>query len=171
MRNYVFAMALLGFSFLAQARPSSFALSLEPIAGYEAAYRTDPSPHTQGELVYGGRVLLGWRLIALEGEFLHGTSSQTTIDTTNEFKLGMRAGFRLYREITMFARGGVDELQDSVNGASNTTNYYPYAGIGFGFDAGRRLVLTLELVAVFTSWPNMNANSYEPTIGLTLRIP
>jgi hypothetical protein len=167
----------------AQARSvssSSFGLSIEPVVGYERSQRLLPTPHTHDHLVYGGRVTLGLPLLALEGEYLHANDTETltgmnTTDVDDSVKLGARAGFRLGGFLSILARGGVQAKQNKHTedpGTTTTTlKYYPYAGAGLRLSLSGKVTLSAEMVAVFTQWPDMNKNEYQPTVGFSVRLP
>ena len=161
-------------------------VGIEPIIGYERSQLLVPTAHTQDRLVYGARATYGFSFFSAEGEYLRVYSSESfvpqnliTKDTADKLKVGIRSGFNILGILNPYFRAGCQATrnrhEESNSGVDTLINepvkYHPYGGVGLRLGLGGHLKLTGDLNTVFHSFPDMNQNEYQATVGFVVQFP
>lgn len=158
-------------------------LEIEPIFGYERVQKLYPSTHQTSRLTYGARAIFVIPLVAAELEYTRGqdteiSGAQTVDETDDRIKLGARSRISLGSLLFLTVRGGgqAKRTTRSITQAGVTTTnalpftYYPYAGAALGGRLGSLISVQGGLTVVFTAFPDMTANEYQATLGMTVRV-
>ncbi|MBU6376714.1 MAG: hypothetical protein KGQ59_12000 [Bdellovibrionales bacterium] len=156
-------------------------VQIEPVVGYERAYKPQPQPHTKMRFLYGVRASAGYSYLSAEIEASRASDSEAypaqvlTIDETAEkVKLGLRSGFDRPHASFFFRAGGQAQWVSrttSLVGVSTTTkdplSIDPYAGIGSEI-GGPHIRLTGSATVVFQDFNAWSRNELQTTVGVKI---
>ncbi len=163
-------------------------VQVNPIVGYEFVDKFTPYAHTHGRLIYGALATAGIPLFSLEGEYTHGSDSETfgapynlsTTDTSDRYRVGVRSSVNLSNMLNVHLRGGGEEIQNQHQeyvGSVQTVNrqdqtvYHPYLGLGAALNLTHRFQATVEVLATIPNLNDLTQNEYETTAGFAVRFP
>lgn len=160
--------------------PDGVTYTIEPIVGYELQRRTDPD-RIERSLVYGARVIAGYRLLSAEAEYTRGNSDETygspetkIEETTEKVRAGLRSTYDLGSFLSATLRGGAEmgkrNTKRTTSGVTTETKspskVDPYLGAGVGIHFGPQFSLTAEAVATVKDTKDLKKNEYTTTLGV-----
>ena len=162
-----------------------FAVSIEPVLGYEFAERDSPTRHRAGMLLYGGRFTAGKPHFSMEGEYTQGSSTEAftspsvqTIETRKDSaRIGIRATAALSSLLASYLRLGGQASKvktttidlSGVSIADREWQYKPYLGTGIQIALAGALTAGLDANYVFYSLQDFTANSVQLSGSIRLR--
>ena len=163
---------------------SEIQYTIQPIVGYEVQRKENPT-RTQLVFVYGARVTAGYKILALEGEYTHGTSnetlpasSQNIRETTDRFRLGLRSSYDLMSILTATLRGGAETMnrktETTTSGVTTTTEspskVDPYAGLGVSIHVADMISISGDVTVTFRDFGDMKKNDVSSTLGVSIHL-
>lgn len=179
----LFILILLGAPSAGAALPGGVALTVEPILGYERAYKPSPSPHTTARLIYGIRAIAGIPLASGELEATRGADSEaypaearTIEETSDKVKLGLRSSWRHAIGSAYLRAGGqaqrverIDTISSTATRTTDPLEIHPYAGTGLEIGTGG-FRLSAGATVVFRDLNDWKQNDLETTLGFKVGI-
>jgi hypothetical protein len=154
-----------------------FAVTIEPVLGYEFSERDSPTRHRAGMLLYGGRFTAGKPHFSMEGEYTQGSSTEAftspsvqTIETRKDSaRIGIRATAALSNLLASYLRLGGQASKvktttidlSGVSIADRDWQYKPYLGAGFQLRLAGALSAGIDANYVFYSLQDFSANSVQ----------
>ena len=182
-------IALLFGARLSAAAPSfdlkDVTYSVEPVAGYELQHKSEPAPHAKLALIYGARVIAGYKIVALEGEYTRGSSDEDFADQslrleelTEKLKVGLRTAYDVASILKLSLRGGGEMSQHHTKSTSagiltesdSPSKLAPYLGGGLACALGSKVSLTAEGTVTFRDLNDLGQSEYQGTFGLRLSL-
>jgi hypothetical protein len=156
-------------------------LHVEPVVGYEKAYKATPSPHTNLRFLYGLRATAGYSILSGELEATRASDTEAypvdskVIDETSEkVKVGVRSSVQRSFGLAFLRVGGQARRltrTETVSSVSNKTqdpiSMDPYAGVGAELGGGMFRV-TGAATVVFRNTSDWRQNEIETTFGLKI---
>lgn len=175
----VFSAALNTASFAAEMRGMTY--SIEPIIGYELQRKDNPE-RSKLVLIYGARVIAGYKILSAEGEYTQGKSDEmfstgTRVEEKSEkIRLGLRSTFEIGSMLDWFLRGGAEAQKlnrtTTISGiatqSETPSKVYPYIGTGLSIALGSTLSLNAGVTATVKDLEDMNQNEYTTTLGIKI---
>lgn len=185
-RAFAVQLALLLLAHSAQAAlPPGLAINIEPVIGFEHVEKIRPIPHFKNRLTYGARFTAGYLVFSGEGEYLRATDNESypledlaLKDTDDTFRLGVRTGYPILRNLIASLRLGGQARRNSheetTGGVTTVTTsaiqYKPYVGTELRARFSGRLSLTLGILAVINDIHDVSRNEYQTTAGFQIRL-
>jgi hypothetical protein len=156
-------------------------LQIEPVVGYEKAFKAIPSPHTNLRFLYGIRAIAGYSILSAELEATRASDSEAypaeskTIEESSEkVKLGVRSSIdRSFGSAFLRVGGQAQRLTRTQTLSSISSRVQdplsmdPYAGIGAELGGGM-FRLTGAATVVFRNTSDWRQNDIETTFGLKI---
>ena len=164
--------------------PTGMSVTIQPIVGYSFERKSNPD-RKERVLVYGGRVIAGYRLLSAEAEYTRGDSdavysnpSLRIEELSEKARLGIRSTYDLAMILSFTARGGgeasrrtTERTESGVTTKSKSpTVVNPYLGAGLGVHLGSFVSLNAEVVATIPDVNDLSRNEYTTTLGVTLSV-
>ncbi len=156
--------------------------SVTPIVGYQLERKDNPARAKQ-VLIYGARVIAGWKILSAEGEYTIGDSNEVFADTgtrieekTERIRAGLRSTYSLGTVLDWHLRGGAEaqrrDTTRTVGGVStkseSPSKVYPYVGTGVEIHVASQLSLNAGVVATIKDLQDMKQNEYATTLGVRI---
>jgi hypothetical protein len=163
-----------------------FAVTVEPIVGFEHVEKLTPAPHVKNRLIYGARVIAGIPIVSGELEYTRGTDREvfgdlglSITETADRGKLGARSSYDLGELLRFHLRAGgqVSKIsrEQTQGGVTTTTTenpvVKPYAGTGLTVRLAQALSASAEVVVVVNDLQDLSKNEYQTTAGFQVRFP
>ncbi|NDD90929.1 hypothetical protein EBZ37_02425 [bacterium] len=156
-------------------------VQIEPVVGYERAYKPQPSPHSKLRFLYGIRATAGYSILSGELEATRASDSesypaqlQTIEESSEKVKLGLRSGFERPNASFFFRAGGQAQRVSRTTTTSGVAakssdpiSIDPYAGIGSEL-GGKSIRLTGSATVVFRDLQAWSKNELQTTVGLKI---
>jgi hypothetical protein len=156
-------------------------LQVEPIVGYEKAFKATPTPHTNLRFMYGLRAVAGYSILSGELEATRASDSEAypedlkVIDeTSDKIKLGIRSSVeRSFGSAFLRAGGQAQRLSRTETVASISSKVQdplsidPYAGLGLEL-GGNLFRVTGAATVVFRNTSDWRQNEIETTFGVRI---
>ncbi len=191
MKRWFFVSSLSLFFVLSDAAQAvslgaGFAVTVEPIVGFEHVEKLTPAPHAKNRLIYGARVIAGIPLVSGELEYTRGTDREvfgdlglTTTETADRGKVGARSSYVLGELLRFHLRAGGQlskiSREQTQGGVTTTTiespAVKPYAGTGLSVRLAQALYASGEVVVVVNDLNDLSKNEYQTTAGFQVRLP
>ena len=189
VKNYLLVVTCLLFVTTAHAfEKAGFQISIEPILAYELTQVNQPSLHTRGMLMYGGRIVAGHKLISAEGEYTLGNTEEVyagldqRIQTHKQnARLGARSELMVVPGVDFVMRAGGQASQTKVetttisSGSSVTVNpdweIHPYAGLGVKAHVFKAITASVEATYLFRSVKDWSQNDVQTALSLKIALP
>lgn len=160
---------------------NDFNVQVEPIVGYERAYKVVPDPHTSARLMYGVRATAGYSILSAELEGTRASDSEAypatarlVEETSDKIKLGLRSSIDRSLGSAFFRAGGqaqrltrVDTVSSVSTRSQDPLSINPYAGVGAELGS-QGLRLTGAATVVFRNLSNWQQNEVETTLGIRI---
>ncbi len=181
-------LGLVGFGLLPSAKAATdlhgVTYTIEPIIGYELQKKENPA-RTKAELTYGARVIAGYKIISLEGEYTVGNSDENFFSPAEEIKektekmrVGLRSTYALGSMLDWTLRGGAEAQKihttTIVSGTSTESNsptyVYPYVGSELEIALGSTLSLNGGVVATLKDLKDLKKTEYTTTFGIKIAL-
>lgn len=158
--------------------------SVEPIVGYELQKKDNPF-RTRSELVYGARVVAGYKILSAEGEYTIGNSDEIIAGTnerieekTEKIRLGLRSSYSLGSMLDWTLRGGAEaqkiHTKSTISGvvteSDSPSKVYPYIGTDLGINLGSQLSLHAGVVATLKDLNDFKKTEYTTTLGVRVAL-
>ncbi len=156
-------------------------IQIEPVVGYEKAFKTIPSPHTNLRFLYGLRAVAGYSILSGELEATRASDTEsypadlrTIAETSEKVKLGLRSSIDRSFGSAFFRAGGqaqrltrTDTLVAIATTVQDPIAIDPYAGLGVEL-GGRMIRATGAATVVFRNLSDWRQNDLETTFGLKI---
>ena len=158
--------------------------TVEPIVGYELQRKTNPD-RSRLELTYGARVVAGYRILSVEGEYTLGNSDEVFPDTgrrieekTTKIRLGLRSTYAIGSMLDWTLRGGAEDqkiqtkstLSGVVTETGSPSKVYPYIGTELGIALGSALSLNAGVLATLKDLNDLKKTEFTTTLGLKIAL-
>ncbi len=166
--------------------PSGLSLTIEPMVGFEKAYKLYPDLHYTQRFMYGVRAIAGYSILSAEAEMSRTNDSEsfvlpevTYLEKADKLKVGLRTAYVLASLIDAHLRAGGQATQatkDVIVGGNTTSSakekikISPYAGVGIRIAVGLLLSLTADCTIVVNQVNDFRRSDIQYTVGMAVSL-